>query len=147
MLVCSNHRHALLVHQYIFGREIVLVIISLFLLITFFSENENMSKYSWIYIITHKTIWWQAWPSCWINYMKHCFSLPEQNFTHASLYQVDDIVGDSTDWLSKMKNVTMSPNQGDDVESSVQMPYSNQLLHVLCRTIICLDTNQHGYPA
>ena len=54
----------------------------------------------------------------WINYMKHCFSLPLQNFAHASLNPADNIEVDSTDWSSKMKNVIISSFPGSDLEFS-----------------------------
>ena len=79
----------------------------------------------------------------WINYMIHYFSLPVQNFAHDYLNPVDDIAVDSTVWLSKMINVISLPSRAM-MSSSVLMPYSTQLLHALYRSIICLDTNQHG---
>ena len=54
----------------------------------------------------------------WINYMKHCFSLPLQNFARASLNPADNIKVDSTDWSSKMKNVIISSFPGSDLEFS-----------------------------
>ena len=54
----------------------------------------------------------------WINYMKHCFSLPLQHFAHSSLTPADNNKVDSTNWSSKMKNVIISSFQGNDVEFS-----------------------------
>ena len=67
----------------------------------------------------------------WINYMKHCFSLPVQNFAHASLNPADNIKVDSTNWSSKMKNVIISSFQGHDAEFS-----PNVLFHpAVARTV------------
>ena len=67
----------------------------------------------------------------WINYMKHCFSLPVQNFAHASLNPADNIKVDSTNWSSKMKNVIISSFQGKDVEFS-----PNVLFHPVVARIV-----------
>ena len=63
--------------------------------------------------------------------MKHCFSLPQQNFAHASLNPADTIEVDSTDWSSKMKNVIISSFPGSEVEFS-----PNVLFHpAVARTV------------
>ena len=67
----------------------------------------------------------------WITCMKHCFSLPVQNFVQTSLYPVNDIIVDSTNLLSKMKDFIISPFQSDDVAFS-----PNALFHPAMARIV-----------